>query len=185
MATDRPAVRLDRDGTAIEGGGHLRRPDRLEFRLGALAALRRLQRRSALVLVTSQGGIAQGLDTASEAEAVNAHAVDVPARNAITITAVCVRPHPGADGRRCIKPRPHLLQPASRRRGLDLSHSSAVGDHPHGAEPAARAGARSGISVLTEHGRKHADDAPPDTSGAATSEQAPELTLAAGGGASG
>jgi len=185
MTIARPAVFLDRDGTIIEDRGHLRRPDEVEFYPDAFAALRSLQPRFALVIVTNQGGIGQGLITAAEAERLNGHVVGMLAANGVDIAGVYVCPHSRAEGCRCIKPHPHFLLEAARKHGLDLSRSFTVGYHPHDVELADRAGARRGILVLTGHGRRHEGDVAPGTPKAAGIGEAAEIIATYSGGRSG
>lgn len=157
----RTAVFLDRDGTIIEDRGHLHSPEQIQFIDGAVAALRRLQDRHLLFVVTHQGGIAQGLITAAQAQAVNDALVRRLAAEGIIIEKVYTCPHAREDGCACIKPNPHSLNQAAEEYGLDLSHSYVIGDHPHDYELGANAGAR-GIYVLTGHGHKHRDELAPD-----------------------
>jgi len=174
-ARPQPAVFLDRDGTLIEDRGHLRNPAEVVFFPDTFAALRKLQRRFMLFLVTHQGGIGQGLVTAQAVASVNAHVVSELAAAGIRLAEVYVCPHRRDEGCACLKPAPHFLLQAAERHGVDLSGSFTVGDHPHDVELAARAGARAGIYVLTGHGRKHRDELPPGTPVAATIGEAVQI----------
>lgn len=171
----RPAVFLDRDGTIIEDRGHLSRPEQVVLFPATPAALRELQQRFLLFIVTNQSGISGGLVTAAEVAAVNRHLVTELAGQGIRITDVYVCPHQREEGCGCMKPAPHFLRQAQQQHGVDLACSFTVGDHPHDVELAAQAGARAGIFVLTGHGEKHRHELPPGTPVAATIAEAVDI----------
>lgn len=154
-----PAVFLDRDGTIIEDRGHLRSPADVVFFSDSVPALRRLQERFRLFIVTHQPGVSGGILTAGEVAQVNAHVVAELRRHGVTIDAVYCCPHQRADRCACIKPRPFFLEKAAREHNLDLTRSFVVGDHPHDVVLADHAGA-TGIYVLTGHGAKHRAEIP-------------------------
>ncbi len=149
-----PAVFLDRDGTLIEDRGHLADAAQVAFYPDAVDALRRLQKRFLLFLVTNQSGVARGLITLESVKHVNARVVSYLAEHGVIITDVYVCPHQRSDGCSCIKPNPHFLHKAAARYGIDLGRSFTIGDHPHDVELAHAVGAR-GIYVRTGHGEKH------------------------------
>ncbi len=155
----RPAVFLDRDGTLIEDRGHLRDPDEVVFFPDTIPALLDLQEQALLFIVTHQSGIAKGLVTAGEVDAVNRHVTERLAQAGVPIQQVYCCPHDRAEGCPCVKPNPHHLHEAARDYGVDLHRSFVLGDHPHDVELARRAGA-TGIYLLTGHGRKHRDELP-------------------------
>ncbi len=155
----RPAVFLDRDGTVIEDRGHLAEPSEVAFYPGAVEALRRLQERFLLFLVTNQSGVARGIITLEDVDRVNARVLSYLGEHGVTITAVYVCPHQRADGCPCIKPNPYFLHKAAAEHGVDLRRSFTIGDHPHDVELARAVGAR-GLYVRTGHGAKHVADVP-------------------------
>lgn len=155
----RRAVFLDRDGTLIEDRGHLRTPAEAVFFRDTVPALRLLQGDFLLFIVTNQPGIAEGALSPLELETVNRAVVEHLARFGIRIERVYYCPHRRADGCKCIKPNPYFLQQAAREFSIDLQSSFTVGDHPHDAELARKAGA-TGIYVLTGHGQKHREELP-------------------------
>lgn len=150
----RPAVFLDRDGTVILDKGDLGEPDQVEFLPGAIDALRALQSRFLLFIVTNQSGVAAGRLTLDQVNRVNAQVVERLAQAGVRIEAVFTCPHTRAQGCDCIKPKPHFLRIAERSHQLDLPRSFTIGDHPHDVEFAQAVGA-TGIYVLTGHGKKH------------------------------
>ena len=156
MPAERPAaVFLDRDGTLIEDRGYLRGPHEVVFFADTAAALRMLQRRFRLFMVTNQAGVATGRLSQEEVERVNGHVVDVLATHGVRIERTYCCPHQRKDGCGCIKPNPYFLRRAAVEYGIDLAQSWVVGDHPHDVELGARAGCAGGVYLLTGHGRRH------------------------------
>lgn len=154
-----PAVFLDRDGTIIEDRGHLRSLSEVVFFPDTVRALRLLQQRFRLFIVTNQPGIAEGVIGPADVAGVHDFVLDHLTQAGINIERVYCCPHRRADGCRCIKPKPHYLRRAAREYGIDLRGSFVVGDHPHDVELASNAGA-TGIYVLTGHGENHRADLP-------------------------
>src|SRR4051794_3177637 len=114
MATDRPAVFLDRDGTLIEDTGYPRDPDRIRLLPGAAEALRRLEGLGLLlVLVSNQSGLGRGLITQAEAEAVHARLLECLRAEGARLHAAYYCPHAPQQGCPCRKPSPGLLQQAA------------------------------------------------------------------------
>jgi D-glycero-D-manno-heptose 1,7-bisphosphate phosphatase len=159
QAAGRPAVFLDRDGTLIEDRGHLADPSEVVFYPDTVEALRRLQERFLLFLVTNQPGVARGLISRRDVERVNARVQSDLAQAGVTITAAYICPHQRSDGCQCRKPNPHFLLRAAAAYGIDLPRSFTVGDHPHDVEFARSVGAR-GMYVRTGHGEKHLAELP-------------------------
>ena len=158
----RPAVFLDRDGTIVEDRGHLARIEDVVLYPDTPEALRRLQERFLLFIVTNQSGVAQGLIRMEDVERVNAYLLARLRELGVEIAAVYVCPHRRADGCECVKPKRHFLDRAAAEHGVDLARSFAIGDHPHDVELAAAAGGR-GVFVRTGHGASHAAELPPGT----------------------
>lgn len=152
-----PAVFLDRDGTLIEDRGHLGDPAQVVFFPETVSALRRLDGRFELFIVTNQNGIAKGFTTPEQVRRVNEHVVARLREEGVEIREVYTCPHQRTDGCACIKPNPYFLRKAEADHGVDLARSFVVGDHPADVELAANAGAR-GIYVLSGHGEKHRAD---------------------------
>ena len=154
-----PAVFLDRDGTVIEDRGVLAEPSDVVFFPDTVDALRRLQDRFLLFLVTNQPGVARGAITLEHVDRVNAGVLSHLVKHGVTITAVYVCPHQRSDGCSCSKPSPYFLHEAAEEHAVDLRRSFTVGDHPHDVEFARAVGAR-GVYVRTGHGEKHLSELP-------------------------
>jgi histidinol-phosphate phosphatase family protein len=150
----RAAVFLDRDGTLIEDRGHLRSPSEVVFFASTVHALRRLQDKFLLFIVTNQSGVADGLISIRDVERVNAQVIAQLADAGVGIADVYVCPHKRADDCECIKPNPHFLLRAASEHHVDLRRSFVVGDHPSDIELAKNAGAW-GVYVRTGHGTRH------------------------------
>lgn len=71
--TQRPAIFLDRDGTIIKDVGYIKDPSQVDFFPFTVQALKALQEHYTLIIITNQSGIAKGLITKEEADAVNQH----------------------------------------------------------------------------------------------------------------
>lgn len=158
----RPAAFLDRDGALIEDRGHLSCAEEVVLYPDTVGALRRLQERFTLFIVTNQSGVAQGLIRMEDVERVNAHLLALLRERGVEIAAVYVCPHKRADGCECIKPKRHFLDRAAVEHGVDLARSVSIGDHLHDVELAASVGGR-GVFLLTGHGASHAAELPPGT----------------------
>lgn len=148
------AVFLDRDGTLIHDGGYLRRPRDVVFYEETFPALRALQTRFMLFVVTNQSGIAKGLQSPEEVKTVNRFVEERLRREGILLRKTYTCPHAREEGCRCIKPNPFFAHQSARDFDLCLSSSYAVGDHPHDVE-FGRGFGGTGLYVLTGHGKKH------------------------------
>jgi len=149
----RPALFLDRDGTIIRDTGYIRRPEDVELMPGAAMALRvahNVQR--PIIVVTNQSGIARGLLTLSDYEAVRQRMGDLLAEYGSFVDAEYMCPHhPDFTGPcECRKPGLALYEQAVREHGLDAAASAFIGDRWHDVAPALHYGA-TGILVPGPH----------------------------------
>ena len=145
---DGRAAFLDRDGTIIEDRHYLARPDGVALVPGAAAAVRRLNEAGvAAVVVTNQSGIARGLVTPAQYEAVRARLDELLAAEGARVDATYLCPHhPDFTGPcQCRKPGPALYEQASRELGLDLARSAYLGDLWRDVAPALHFG---GLGIL-------------------------------------
>lgn len=145
----RPAAFLDRDGTLIRDAHYLRDPDGVELLPGVVAALRALRDAGyALVVITNQSGIARGLVTAADYEAVRKRLDDLLDRDGITLLASYHCPHhPDFDGLcECRKPGTLLHRRAAAEHQLALEQSVYIGDRWRDVQPGLTLGGR-GILV--------------------------------------
>jgi histidinol-phosphate phosphatase family protein len=115
-------------------------PAAVEPMPGAREAIDRLKAMGLRIgVVTNQSGLARGLLTPQQVQAVNA---EVDARlGPFGTWQVC--PHGADDGCACRKPRPGMVLSAARRLGVRPEECVVVGDIGADAEAARAAGARS------------------------------------------
>jgi D-glycero-D-manno-heptose 1,7-bisphosphate phosphatase len=151
------AVLLDRDGTLIVDVPYCGDPELVRPVPAAPAALRMLRAAGVPVgVVTNQSGIARGIITAEQADAVNRR-VDA-LLGPFGVWQVC--PHGPADGCGCRKPRPGMVIAAARALGLPPERVTVIGDIGADVVAAAAAGAAS-VLVPTPVTRPAEVDAAP------------------------
>ncbi|MBL8024859.1 MAG: HAD family hydrolase [Fibrobacteres bacterium] len=155
----KPALFLDRDGTIIRDGGYLSKPSQVKLYPYTISALKKLQKRFLLFIITNQSGISRGEVTAEQVKSVNDFIVLTLRKKRVIINEVYSCPHQTKDNCRCKKPKPYFLKKAAKDFSLNLKDSFIIGDHLSDAECGIRAGATP-LYVLTGHGMKHRADVP-------------------------
>lgn len=134
------AVLFDRDGTLVLDVPYNQDPAMVRPVPGARAALDLLSAAGIPVgVVTNQSGIARGLISTEQADAVNRRVDEL--LGPFAVWQVC--PHGPADGCACRKPRPGMVLAAAQRLGLPPDRIAVVGDIGADVEAAAAAGATS------------------------------------------
>jgi histidinol-phosphate phosphatase family protein len=133
------AVLVDRDGTIVRDVPYNGDPDRVEAMPGAREALDRLRAAGVpIAVVTNQSGVARGLLSEEQVQAVNAR---VEAElGPFADWQVC--PHADADGCGCRKPAPGMVRAAAAALGGPVRHCLLVGDTGADVEAALGAGAQ-------------------------------------------
>jgi D-glycero-D-manno-heptose 1,7-bisphosphate phosphatase len=137
--TRRAAAFLDRDGTIIRDANYIGDPRDVELLPGAAAAIRRLNERAIAVLViTNQSGIARGLFTSDNYEAVRSRLDVLLAADGARIDASYMCPHhPDAGGPcDCRKPGLALYRQAIAEHDIDPAASGFIGDRWRDVAPA-------------------------------------------------
>ncbi|MDM4772072.1 D-glycero-beta-D-manno-heptose 1,7-bisphosphate 7-phosphatase [Solimonas sp. SE-A11] len=142
------AAFLDRDGVINVDSGYVYRWEDFAFLPGAVGAMRRLAAAGyALVVVTNQSGIARGMYTEPQYQALTAQLRQALAAEGVALAAVYHCPHlPGgsvaayARDCDCRKPAPGMLLRAQQELGIDMAASLMVGDKPSDIEAARAAG---------------------------------------------
>lgn len=145
----RPALFCDRDGTIIRDAHYLRDPALVELLPGATTMLRAFAEAGyALVVVTNQSGIARGLLSEADYQAVRARLDAELATDGVHLDASMHCPHePSVTGPcRCRKPGTLLYEQAAAALHLDVTRSVYVGDRWRDIAPALALGGR-GILV--------------------------------------
>ncbi|MEV4946735.1 HAD-IIIA family hydrolase [Streptomyces sp. NPDC053755] len=139
------AVLFDRDGTLIADVPYNGDPDLVTPLPGATDAVSALRGLGVAVgVVSNQSGVARGLLTRQDVEAVRRRVDDL--LGPFAVWAVC--PHGPDDGCRCRKPAPGLVLAACARLGVRPARTVVIGDIGADVEAARAAGAR-GILVPT------------------------------------
>lgn len=159
MADGRPAVFLDRDGTVVEDPppGFLHQPGEVTLIPGAGEAIRRLNDAGYLaVTVTNQSGIARGLYTVGDYEAVQRRLTELLTTQHARLDGSYFCPHhPAFTGPcDCRKPGTKLFKDAQAALGIDFTRSWWVGDRLSDVQPARLLRGR-GILVLSGRGSLH------------------------------
>jgi D-glycero-D-manno-heptose 1,7-bisphosphate phosphatase len=118
-----PAVFLDRDGTIIRDTHYINDPAKVELLPEVPAALHRLKGAGfRIVVITNQSGVARGIVTHEQYDAVQARMMELAGPDTIDATYMC----PDFGPRR--KPSPEMILEAARDLGLDPARSHMIGD---------------------------------------------------------
>lgn len=136
---------LDRDGTIIHDANYIRDPDDVVLLPGAAAAIARLNRAGAIVVVvTNQSGIARGWLSTDDYDSVRRRIDDLLGREDARIDATYVCPHfPETTGPcDCRKPALKLFRDAIADYGIDPGASVFIGDRWRDVAPATALGGR-------------------------------------------
>ncbi|MCX7661837.1 MAG: HAD family hydrolase [Candidatus Omnitrophica bacterium] len=151
------AVFLDRDGTINEDVGDFCTPDKLIFIPQALNALKILQTRFMLFIITNQSGIGKNIFTEEDFLKFDEYFKNYLESLGIYIKHTYYCPHTKEINCICRKPSPYFIKEAEKQYSIDIKKSYVIGDHPHDIEMAERVSAGS-VYLLTGHGRKHRDE---------------------------
>jgi D-glycero-D-manno-heptose 1,7-bisphosphate phosphatase len=152
-----PAVFLDRDGTIVDDPGFLHEPEKVKLLPGAAEAIRRLNEHGyVVVVVTNQSGIARGLSTVADYDAVQRRLGELLAAQGAHLDGAYFCPHyPDISGPcECRKPGLKLFREAQAALGIDFTRSWWVGDRLSDVQPAHALGGQ-GILVATGEGNLH------------------------------
>lgn len=172
------AVLLDRDGTLVADVPYNGDPERVRLMPAAVEAVGRLRAAGvATAVVSNQSGIARGVLSRDQVDAVNAKVVALLG----PIGPFFVCPHGPGDGCACRKPAPGLVLEAAAALGVPAASCALVGDIGADVEAGRAAGARA-ILVPTPQTRPEEIAAAPEV--AADLMAAVELLLAEPGGSS-
>jgi histidinol-phosphate phosphatase family protein len=158
-AGERPAaVLFDRDGTLVADVPYNGEADRVALMPGAKEAVERLRTAGVpTAVVSNQSGVARGLVTMDQVEAVNRRVEDL--LGPLGPWIVC--PHHPGDGCGCRKPAPGMVLRAARELGVEPGRCALIGDIGADVEAARAAGAR-GVLVPTPATLPHEVQAAPE-----------------------
>ena len=125
------AVFLDRDGTVMEDAHYIKSPDQVRLIPGAAAAVKRINdAKVPAIVVTNQSGIARGIFTLEDYEAVRRHFESLLQAEGAHIDASYFCPHhPSKTGEcDCRKPGTEMFESAIRDFELDPNNVAYIGD---------------------------------------------------------
>ena len=151
------AVFLDRDGTIVDDPGFLHEPGNVKLLAGAGEAIKRLNDSGYLVVVVSnQSGIARGLYTVADYEAVQRRLGELLREHGAHFDRTYFCPHypPISGPCDCRKPGLKLFNDAQAALDIDFTRSWWVGDRLSDVQPA-RLLDGNGILVATGEGNLH------------------------------
>jgi D-glycero-D-manno-heptose 1,7-bisphosphate phosphatase len=155
------AVFLDRDGTIIEEGDYLHRPEDVVLLVGAGEGLRVLREAGFLLFVVSnQSGVGRGYFTMADVEKVNERVVRDLEPWKVRFDKVYIAPEAPNQPSRGRKPLPQFLLDARDEFNLDLGRSYIIGDKLIDLECGWNAGVRRSILVRTGYGAETEKKAP-------------------------
>lgn len=156
------AVFLDRDGTINVGVPKYERVDsinKVSLLPNTIEGLKLLANLDYIYFfISNQAGIAEGLISQDEFEAINSEVLRKIAPSGIQIKETYVCPHTEDGTCNCRKPKPGLLLQAAEKYNVDLSSSWMVGDRLTDIQTGINAGTR---TILVQTGA--AMDAPDAT----------------------
>ncbi len=153
------AVFLDRDGTLNDDPGYLGDPDKVKLFPDTGEALSILKNKLnlKLIVISNQSGIARGLITTDDVDAVNKRINELLKNYKVEIDAFYYCPfHPDFSSKEectCRKPSPKMIFEASEDHNVDLSKSYFIGDAVSDIECGFNAGTKA-ILVRTGYGNE-------------------------------
>jgi D-glycero-D-manno-heptose 1,7-bisphosphate phosphatase len=148
-------VILDRDGVINhDSDEYIKSADEWQPIAGSLEAIAKLNQAGYRVVVASnQSGLARGLFTPDDLNAIHSKMNQKLTEVGGTIEAIFYCPHTQQDDCQCRKPRPGMLYDISNRLGIPLAGVTMVGDSLRDLQAAIAAGARP-VLVLTGKGKR-------------------------------
>jgi histidinol-phosphate phosphatase family protein len=152
IATPRPFVIFDRDGTLIVERHYLSNPDQVELLPGVAEGLRRLRDLGlGLLVATNQSALGRGFFDRDRLDQIHRRMEELLAAEGVRLDGVYVCPHTPDDDCPCRKPRPGLVEQAARELGFDPKQCFVVGDKECDIELGRRTGATT-LLVRTGYG---------------------------------
>lgn len=155
------AVFLDRDGTIIEEGDYLCRPEDVVVLAGAGEGLRALREAGFLLFVVSnQSGVGRGYFSMEDVARVNERVLRDLEPWQVRFNKVYIAPEAPNQPSRGRKPLPQFLLDARDEFNLNLAKSYIVGDKLIDLECGWNAGVRRSILVRTGYGAEAEKESP-------------------------
>jgi histidinol-phosphate phosphatase family protein len=154
-----PVVYLDRDGTLNFDPGYLNQPEQLRLLPGVGPAVARLNRAGfKTVVLSNQSGVARGLITQDQLEAIHQRLRELLAEDGAWLDGIFICPHHPDERCICRKPAPGLVHRALQELGVFPGNAIVIGDKATDVELARNVGAlavfvRSGSAPEEEQAR--------------------------------
>lgn len=168
------AVLLDRDDTLIADGPYLNDPARVRPLPGVQRALRRLRDRGLLLgVVSNQSGVARGLISPQQLQAVNARVEEM--LGPFHTWQICM--HDESAGCQCRKPQPGMVLAAAAELGVDAGRCVVIGDTGGDVDAALAAHARAVLVPTARTLQREIHEAHTRAAVATDIEQAVSLVL--------
>ncbi|EIJ43282.1 histidinol-phosphate phosphatase family protein [Beggiatoa alba B18LD] len=148
-------VILDRDGVInFDSNEYIKSPDEWHAIPNSLEAIARLNQAGyRVVVITNQSGVARGLFTLEDLNAIHNKMYQQLSEVGGNVEAVFFCPHSTQDNCQCRKPRAGLFHNLAERLGISLTGVPAIGDSLRDLQAAIACGAKP-ILVLTGKGEK-------------------------------
>lgn len=152
--SSRPAIFLDRDGTLNHAVGFVNHPSLFLLYPWAVEAVHLINRSGFLaVLTTNQSGIGRGFFGEPLVRDLHKRLEERLAERGARLDGIFFCPHRPDDANcGCRKPKPGMVEQASKELDIDLARSFVVGDSYSDLEMGWRVGARAAL-VMTGYGK--------------------------------
>lgn len=158
----KPAIILDRDGVILENiDKYMHKIEQIKFIKNTVSALKELQKKYILIIITNQAGIANNKFTEEDYHKFTNHYLSRLKNRGIKINGVYYCPHyqeaVNPKYRKicyCRKPAPSLLEKAIREHSIDIDKSYIVGDKVSDLETSKYYPSIKTIAVLSGEGKR-------------------------------
>lgn len=147
------AIFLDRDGTINHDPGYIKDPSEIIILAGVAEGIKKLKEDFGfkMIVISNQAGVAKGLMTCDDVEAVNLRINELLMIEGASIDAFYYCPHhPDVDSPEksiCRKPSPFMIVQAAEDFKIDLSHSYMFGDKSSDVECGINAGLKTVLLI--------------------------------------
>jgi D-sedoheptulose 7-phosphate isomerase len=135
----RVACFLDRDGTINIDKGYVYKIEDLELIPGVIEALKLLQKKYLLIVVTNQSGVERGYYTKEDVEKFHRYLYYILSKEGVYIDDFYYCPYLEGE---CRKPNPGMLLEAAKDWNIDLKNSYMIGDKTSDIEAGKNAGCK-------------------------------------------
>lgn len=133
MIKKKGAIFLDRDGVINKKSSphnYVRKWKEFEFLPGVFKAIRKLNKKFLVIIITNQRGVGRGLMSLADLENIHAKMKKKLQRFGAKIDGIYFCPHNIEDNCNCRKPKPGMLLRAAKDLEIDFSQSYIIGDSP-------------------------------------------------------